>query len=874
MKPIINLFKSLSQFLLKGVNLSRIFLDKVSESKSDAHKIELVAKNQYSLEQKYKTETQTGYWEFQELDEAIALSDKIVNRWSLRPNLFEVILRQLFEVNSLLKKLKKQKIRLVGAAKKVAQAQNLEAASWNNPEQDEALFNAKDLYHNCYILVENPKFLQAVNRCKQQLEIHGQFNSFVKQAKELISNWKFQEGLQNLRSAEELFVTLSLQEEIAFCLGQIELQEEFEMIQKEVYNLAQMKEFQEAFDKLESILIKFPYPDGKELLAKIYQIIEGKKCFQDALIAEKQGDLAQAVDQYKKALKILPQLTECKIRLAIIAIKSHKWEEALSYVEGLTVERATYIRGFAYAQQEKWEQAEQEWSSLSDADTKSLCITLIKRQKLFKIKEIECFVDAGQFEQAKLASKSFLDIFGPDDLVKRNLDKHIQPMLSQMLEKSLWESENWQEITKKAEEIWLEYPDIISLHNWTVASYYLAQIDPNKLLDLITPWSAALANIDQDPSLQNLFWIGNNTVDLQEVFSDLKQTLDQLIDQVKDKNIEQYFQLRDHFRLEFTAIESMGNPPISGVKLNYLFLTPGCYKHFITSLLNDPSSSIEELYDGLPQESLYTAWGLAVAACLEGDVERAIKIKPQGNPRTDAEKYGYQFVCYHQGCYFLGKNLWRESVFPLQQAKPLITLSSQNSDRIDQLCEKQRKEIEDLSEHLEFSEFWYDLLQTNSSKLYFSEYKAKEVVKKIADKTMTENKGLQELRKISSICPDNPVVDDYINRISFSLELEKVLEQMQEANFREALNMTKKSPHQEKIKITLLEICLELFNKISKEVKHQEILNPRTEVSTSKLILMCNLVLFMYDLDSTTVNYQTYRDYQAMRSRLTGSHYY
>jgi hypothetical protein len=86
--------------------------------------------------------------------------------------------------------------------------------------------------------------------------------------------------------------------------------------------------------------------------------------------------------------------------------------------------------------------------------------------------------------------------------------------------------------------------------------------------------------------------------------------------------------------------------------------------------------------------------------------------------------------------------------------------------------------------------------------------------------------------------------------------------------------MTKKSPHQEKIKITLLEICLELFNKISKEVKHQEILNPWTEVPPSKLVLMCNLVLFMYDLDSTTVDYQTYRDYQAMRSRLTGSHYY
>ncbi len=99
----------------------------------------------------------------------------------------------------------------------------------------------------------------------------------MKQAKDLISNWKFQEGLQNLRSAEELFVTLSLQEEIAFCLGQIELQEEFETIQTEVYNLAQMKEFQEAFNKLESILIKFPYPDGKELQGKIYQIIEGKK---------------------------------------------------------------------------------------------------------------------------------------------------------------------------------------------------------------------------------------------------------------------------------------------------------------------------------------------------------------------------------------------------------------------------------------------------------------------------------------------------------------------------------------------------------------------------------------------------------------------
>jgi len=860
MKLITHLLKSIFGFFAKVIYFSRTFLDKVSQSKLEAKKIESMAENQQVTE-------------FKNLEQAINLSDKIINSWSQQSSWFEVILRQLLGINFLIKETEQQKNRLIEANEKFSRAKNIEASCWDNPDEGEALSKAKILYYNCYTLVKNHSFIQAANRCEQQIRKYQQFHNFVGQARDLISKWKFEESLRNLRNAEELFPTVSLQKEIESCLLQLELEKEFEITKKEVYKLAEEKKFQEALDNLEQVMINFPCPDGKELRAKIDQIIQAKKHFKEGLIAEKEGNLVKAKNEYKKALDFLPQLEECNIRLAILEVKSQKWQEAVSQVQFSVNERAAYIRGFAYAQESKWKQAEKEWNFISDIDNKSLCLMLVRWHRLVKIQEIQELVDTEKFEQAKLASESFLDLFGSDDLVRRNLDGHIQPTVNRLLEKSLWESEKWCEISKKMEENWLQHHNIQSLHNWAVASYYLTQMEPDKLFDLITPWFAALANIHQDPSLQNLSWVTSDKVNLQEVFLDLQQILDQLIDQVKDKNIEEYLRLLDHFRLEVTSLESMGSPPMSGVKLNNLFLPPSCYKHFISRLLDHSSYSIEKLYTGLPQESLYTDWGLAVTACLEGDVERAIQIKPTSNPKTDAEKYGYQFVSYHQGCHYLGRKCWRESVIPLKEAKPLIALSSEKSMSIDKLCQKQRREIETLPEHLEFGEFWHDLLQSNSSKLYLSEYKAEEVVERINKKITTHNQGLQELRKINSIYPDNPVVDDYINRIEFDLELEIVLQKMEAGDFIEALNIAKKSRHQ-KIKTSLVDISSRILKDISRQIESEKILDPQGRSVQAKRLLMCELVSFMYNLDSSTISYQTYRDYQNLRSQIIRSDYY
>ena len=46
---------------------------------------------------------------------------------------------------------------------------------------------------------------------------------------------------------------------------------------------------------------------------------------------------------------------------------------------------------------------------------------------------------------------------------------------------------------------------------------------------------------------------------------------------------------------------------------------------------------------------------------------------------------------------------------------------------IDLLCEKQRQKIDKFDEHLEFAQFWYELLGSKPARSYLAEYKAKQI---------------------------------------------------------------------------------------------------------------------------------------------------
>ena len=350
----------------------------------------------------------------------------------------------------------------------------------------------------------------------------------------------------------------------------------------------------------------------------------------------------------------------------------------------------------------------------------------------------------------------------------------------------------------------MEQQDINSLHNWAVASYYLSQTDSSELANFIIAWSTALANIEQNPTLQNVPWLGSNSINVEDVSAKLKQILENAIDAVKDSNIDKYLKLRDIYRREMVSL-SLIHQNDCGMKIKQqLFILPGCYQRFHNRI---PETKLPAQIWG----ALYTDWGLAVAACHEADTARAIKIKPNKNPASEADNFAYCFVSYHEGCYYLQNLEWRKAIKPLQQAKPKIKAKSDWRKEIDRLCELQRKKINDFDEHLQFSKFWYELIDSQPSKSYFAEQSAIQVGLKIDDKKISLQQGLDELRKIrNNIDRNNATTLDLIEKVEYSLAAEKIDRLLKDNQYEEAIRVAKQSQN-EAIRFKLAEIFIDVL---------------------------------------------------------------
>jgi hypothetical protein len=517
--------------------------------------------------------------------------------------------------------------------------------------------------------------------------------------------------------------------------------------------------------------------------------------------------------------------------LGIVTAKENP-NKVISYLEGIEGQKAAYIRGFAHAHLGNWQQANREWKSIHDDAVDSqreIVRCLAERDRLMRIREIEKQIDKGCPLLAKSASLKFIEKFGSDSIVQTNLEEHIQPSL----EHQIWNTKDWGVIATKTEQIWLEKQDITSLHNWAIATYYQAQKDANKLADFIVAWSTALANIEINPALKNVSWLGSTSIDLKDVSSKLKQILENSIDAVKDNDINEYLRLRDIYRRDMVSLRYGENSSIPvgvkvipvGVRVNRMFISPGCYQrhqHKLTAV----TFPIENLYSKSTQAALYTDWGLAVAACLEKDTARAIQIKPVKHPSSQADRFAYSFVSYHEGCYHLQNLDWRKAINPLQQAKADIKAESDWCKEIDRLCELHRKKIDNLDEHLQFSQFWYELLNSQPGRSYFAECKARTVAQKLDDKKISLQQGLDELQKVGNIDPSNSVTLNLIEKVEINLELEKINRLWEQSQFEEAVRLAKRSRH-ETVRFTVAQVCLEILLKgvqrgsLPFEVMHQ-----------------------------------------------------
>lgn len=698
-----------------------------------------------------------------------------------------------------------------------AQARKVEGMDTGDPYDLTKLKEAFALYEKCQKLVNNYSYIKSANQCQKKIDTRKRFQYLLSIGRKKARKSYFREALQDFTEAKTLFNISELEGEISKCQDGIKPQENYEAGFKKSAQIARKGKFQEAIDLLKPTLDRFSREDGQQLLSKIQQVISAKELYKSGLSAENTNKFHIAISKYEQALNLLPEFIECKIRLGAITVTANP-NKAISYLEGIEKEQAAYIRGFAYAQLGNWQEANREWRSIEHSvitSQREILKSLAERDRLSQIKEIELAVDHNNIEIAKTLSLEFINKFGSEPTIEQNLENHIQPLL----EHQVWEAQDWQQITAKTEQIWLEQQEINSLHNWAIASYYSFQTDSSKLANFIIAWLTALANIEQNPTLQNVFWLRSNSVDIKDVSAKLKQILENAIDAVKDDDIEEYLKLRDIYRRDMVTL-SLIQQNNCGMRIKQeLFILPGCYQGF-----GDRFPRVK--FPAKVWGALYTDWGLAVAACHEGDVARAIKIKPTKNPSFDVDNFADCFVSFHEGCYYLQNLEWRKAINPLQQAQSDIKAKSDWCKEIDRLCELQRKKIKNFDEHLQFSKFWYELIATQPSRSYFAECKARKVAEKLSNETISYQQGLKELQKIKDIDPNNSVTLNLIETIEIDLELQEIDRLWQQSLYEEAVRRAKRSLH-EQVRFKVAEVCVDILLKGAQsgnlpfEVMHQ-----------------------------------------------------
>jgi hypothetical protein len=747
-----------------------------------------------------------------QLREAIILAQNTINNWSAKSGFWQELSQKLLLGNvleQLKEQLKQWRKKVAQADKFITQAKALLRQDTGDPLVTQTITNAILFYQRCTKILQDDKVSHAIKQCQQELQKRHSFQKLVQDAEYKAENRFYQQAIAIYHQAGKLYLTEALEAAIKTCKTYVEQEKSYSEALQKAEQAADLGKLQAAIALLSSALSKFNRADGIELIEKLQQIVKGREKYRAGLQAEKAGNLVEATSFYESAKVLLPEPTECQLRLAVVATKTKEWVNVLSYLEGLEVQPAFYLRGFALAQQGYLEAAYKEWQGLSSneiAAQKEMLKSLSQRQRLLAIQNIEQLVKDENLEQAKTASTEFTQKFGSDSLVEANLNNHIQLRL----EAAIWQDTNKQIIANKAEQAWISDPNLTTLHNWFVTTYYHTQSNNSNISDLIVALPTALANLTHDPILKDVPWLGNQVIDIESISSELQRRLERIIDTFKDQNTDEYFQLRDCYRLEMVALRLMGNPPKTGMKVKDVFIAPGCYSRFLPLWKNIIFDDIEPSQNIL--RSLYTPWGLAVAACVEGDIQRAIKLKPSSKPISEIETFAQNFLAFHEGCYQLQQQQWRKAVIPLKLARSQIQTSADYQQEIDKLCGLQRQAISESTEHLEFAQFWYDILPSQASKSYLAEYKAEEIREKLVDQKITNKQALEQLEQIKQIDIDNPIVVDLVEGIKFNQEIEEIDKLLKNSNFEKAVKRAKQSGNP-RIRSVVAEICLDILVK-------------------------------------------------------------
>ncbi|QJB28541.1 tetratricopeptide repeat protein [Limnospira fusiformis] len=751
------------------------------------------------------------------LIEATKKGQSTLSKWSNSPALVEQKLRQLLmgnlltdfksEINSW-----KQKIKF--AKSMIASAQALEKSDAGDPLDTTNLSKALSTYKKCRTIIDISLVNQAIARCEHKMMKYNQFRTLFTEGQKYCQEKDYKKGKLSFERAKTLFPIPLLEEAIADCSGYIQGQNQYELALEKAVNLAKNGEFKAALNVINLALDKFEREDGQTLRGTLNRVMQGKDYYSQGLGAEKSGNLGQAISFYQKSYQLLPELTETQIRLAIVSLKTANWQQAIAHLQGHSGEKIKYLRGFAYLQQGDFQQAEVEWRSLSHPQVKSqleIVRTLRGRDRLKLMLSIQQLVDDNNLDNAGAMSRQFLHSYGSDTVVEANLNNHILPRL----EAKIWEGQDWPKIAQITEQVWLKNGDCKSLHNWAIATYYNAQINSHTRRDWVVAATTALANLERDPAWQNIPWLPKISIDIEEIFSHFLATLETAIDSLKDDNLAEYLKLRDQFRLDAIALKLVKKFPHQAAQINHLILLPGCYHRYRHQFSNikipQTSNSASTETNILP--ALYTSWGLAVAAAFDGDGERAIQLKPsrsyQFNSSQKNEYFAQKFLAYSEGIHYLQKQRWRESIAALNALKNEWRSHPEWHRELERLCESQRQALNSLSDHLAFSDFWYQLLGTEASCSYWVESRIQEICENLQHHKIDKNRALSQLRELQKTDSKNPRLIYVIETLEFEIEVNEIIGLMP-SNLNDAVRRAKNC-HNQKVKRHIAAMLIEIL---------------------------------------------------------------
>lgn len=749
------------------------------------------------------------------LQAAVDITVKILERWSKSPNFLEQKLREP-KLDNLLKDLqqkqKKWQLKIKQSQKLITEGDTILNQDKNNPFDTDFLTQALTIYEKSQNLTVNELVVHKISKIQAEIEKRNNFQLLVKQGQEAGRQMFYKQSLEKFTEAKKLFNNLTLVKPIQACESRINYEEKYEQYLIQANKLAQGGEFQKAIKLIKPIVSKFPRHDGREFLEKLQNVVNGKICFHAGLLAEKNNDLETAKSKYQEALTILQHLEKCWTRLNILEIKNQKYQRVLSNLTNINNSTAAYLRGYIYAQQGDFTKADQEWRKFPSEvieKQRKLLLDLVKRQKIVIMKTIENLVTRGDLVEAKKVSLEFLQQYASESIVLNNLNNHIEPAM--IVEK--WQQKDWEKLARECEQEWKDKKDIVSLHNWAISTYYYSQIDPSKLRELITAWSISLTNIYNNPVWKNIIWLDYHKINFTEIVTKIKQILENRIEDIKEIDLSEYLHLRDLYRREnayWKLLKLTEQPSISSsLMINNLLVSPAGAKYFSNNSLQNYLKSV--IYNEQLCQALYTNWGLAIAACLQGDMERAIKIKPNNQPYLEIEKYAHSWLCYHEGCYLLKNNdSWEQAGEILKQARHLIVFNNEWIESLDNIFNKKRNQIKNLSEHLQFAKLWVDLLNSQNAKSYLAEMKAEEVREEIVTEKIALRQALRKFQEIKQIDANNSVVLDLIEKTESIIEKEDVFNMIKNNNFDGAVQTAKRSRYSE-VRLMVTDLCIDIL---------------------------------------------------------------